>query len=437
MKTSMNGNLSIFHNFLLDHGEVRFVRFQWQDHSGILRGRILPVSQALEIDGGKRALSIGPVAFQFTLGNAFLPDIDARGKDVLIPDWTSLYTRPGLDFKYATVMCEIVEYTPARPAPNWNFCPRHALNKMVQKVQSQLQVDLLIGFEVEFIIMKREEGGEVIPHSKSMGAFSVAGYRDPLFAHVEEVIGVLEGAGIRIDTIQSEGVQGQYEISLLPLPPMQAIDQLLVVQDTLKAVFMRRGLIATMAPRPIPGLSSSNGQHAHISLNPPTKEEQFLAGILKRLPQLLALCLPYELSYERVSEYCAGTSVAWGTENRAVPIRKIKAGHWELRFIDASANMYLALAALLGAGLTGCKNDETLAWQDTAFDELQSPSDGVMFPKEIDDAINQLEGAVEDLDAVLETHVIKHFVYVKKFEIAMLREKYETSKLRGMMSEIF
>ncbi|OQD68764.1 hypothetical protein PENDEC_c031G05438 [Penicillium decumbens] len=393
--------------------------------------------QALEIAEGKRVLSIGPVAFQFTLGNAFLPDIDARGKDVLIPDWTSLYTRPGLDLKYATVMCEIVEYTPTQAEPNWNFCPRHTLNKMVQKVQSQLQVDLLIGFEVEFIIMKRGEGGEVIPHSRSMGGFSVAGYRDPLFAHVEEAIEVLEGACIRFDTVQSEGIQGQYEISLLPLPPMQAIDQLLVVHDTLKAVFMSHGLIATMAPRPIPGLSSSNGQHAHISLNPPNKEEQFLAGILKRLPQLLALCLPYELSYERVTEYCAGTAVAWGTENRAVPIRKIKAGHWELRFIDASANMYLALAALLGAGLSGCINEETLAWQDTAFDESQSPSDGVMLPKEIDDAINQLEGAVEDLDAVLGTRVIKHFVHMKKFEIAMLREKYETPKLRGLMSEIF
>lgn len=437
METLGNTDLLMLDRFLLNHEQVRFIRFQWQDYSGVLRGRILPILPAREIASGNRALSIAPIAFHKTLDNTVLSDTDARGKHVLIPDWMSLYTRPGLDSRYATVMSEVSEDTPARPAPNWDLCPRRALNRMIEKVQSQLKADLLIGFEVEFVITKAGEDGQVVPHSRFMGGFSVAGYRDPLFAHVEEAVDVLDRSGITMDTIQTEGIRGQYELSLLPLSPIQAIDQLLVVQDTLKTVFMRHNLIATMAPRPTPSLSSANGQHAHISLNPPTKEDQFLAGILKRLPQLLAPCLPYEMSYERVREYCAGTAVAWGTADRAVPIRKIKAGHWELRFLDASTNMYLALAAILAAGLAGCKNEEALIWQDTAFEERQSPSDGAMLPKDIDDAIAHLEKGAEDLEGMLEMHVIQHFLRVKKFEIALLREKYDTAQLRGLMSEVF
>lgn len=62
-------------------------------------------------------------------------------------------------------------------------------------------------------------------------------------------------------------------------------------------------------------------------------------------------------SYVRVQDFSntVGTYVAWGTQNREVPVRKIDhdSGHWELRFFDASANMYLAIAMALAAGLEG------------------------------------------------------------------------------------
>jgi glutamine synthetase len=56
----------------------------------------------------------------------------------------------------------------------------------------------------------------------------------------------------------------------------------------------------------------------------------------------------------------AGTLVGCGTQNRYLPVRKIRDGHWELRFADATANFYLFLAVVIAAGLRGIQEHEKL-----------------------------------------------------------------------------
>jgi glutamine synthetase len=128
-----------------------------------------------------------------------------------------------------------------------------------------------------------------------------------------------------------------------------------------------------MSPKPIDSKPLANGQHMHLSLQPtsPLLEDSFLAGILKRLPGLCGFCLPLEVSYERLKPNEAGLSVAWGTDSRLVPIRKVKPIHWEIRCIDVTANMYSTLAAILGAGLLGLAGKESLIWPDIGVRENQ------------------------------------------------------------------
>lgn len=70
------------------------------------------------------------------------------------------------------------------------------------------------------------------------------------------------------------------------------------------------------------------GTHFHIPIAPPTQSgaDCFLAGILENLPALCAFSLPLEEIYRRVDDKRseAGAWVAWGTQNRDVPIRKIE-----------------------------------------------------------------------------------------------------------------
>jgi glutamine synthetase len=43
--------------------------------------------------------------------------------------------------------------------------------------------------------------------------------------------------------------------------------------------------------------------------------------------------------------------MAWGTQNRETPLRKIAGSQWEIKCMDGIANAYLALAAVVTAGV--------------------------------------------------------------------------------------
>lgn len=89
------------------------------------------------------------------------------------------------------------------------------------------------------------------------------------------------------------------EFALGRLPPMEAIDQLILVQSCLKDTFARHGYLATMATKPIAGDTVVTEQHMHLSLHPARTEHQepsFLAGVLGHLSSLCSFCLPLDTS---------------------------------------------------------------------------------------------------------------------------------------------
>ena len=105
-------------------------------------------------------------------------------------------------------------------------------------------------------------------------------------------------------------------------------------------------------------------------------------------------------SYERVNDFGSesGAYVAWGTENRDVPIRKIRTGHWEIRCCDGAANMYLVLAAFIASGLEGLKEGKELIWKDylgcpSSAEEQERVMSGIQMslPKALPESLKALE----------------------------------------------
>ncbi|KAF3481898.1 uncharacterized protein GIQ15_04657 [Arthroderma uncinatum] len=435
--TSVTEGSTALHAFLALHPGISFLRCQWQDYSGVVRARIVPIEHAISIAAEKRQLHVPACAFQLTVSNDNTPTMDPRGNHRLVPDWTSLYTQHGLDPDYATVMCRVVEFLPTPPEPNWNYCPRTALQTVVAKAEKLLNVHFLVGFEVEFQVLKLSADGTLGPHSTGLGRCAISGLRDPCFPHVKEIVKILLDAGVGVGAFQTEGDRGQYEIALEPQSPIRAVDELILAHDIIKSFFARHGLVATMAPRPVVSDKQAAGQHTHISLNPPKNEASFLAGMLRRLPELCSFFLPYDLSYERVQPYLAGHIVAWGSENRAVPIRQIKTGHWELRCVDATANMYLALAAVISAGTMGCINEEPLLWPDTGLIAEHFPTAGTEpFPKSVAAALERLEKTSDSFQEFMESQIVRHYIVVKRFEASLLRDRSPEAN-RQMLNEIF
>lgn len=460
--------------FLRQHSSIQFVRLQWQDYSGLLRTRIVTVAHYRNMINSHKPFHTPPIGFHCIVDNNLVPDLDPTGAHLLLPDYGSLRILPDRP-RYAILMCGIVETRPVSPQPNWDLCPRRALANVLHTAAHAFGVNFLVGFEVEFEILHRpsslpsSEGGSMpplVPFSTGLGRFAAAGLRDPAFVLVERVVQTLLDSGVGVQAFQTEGRRGQYEISLAPQSPLDAIDELVLVHDTLKESFTRLGYIVTMAPKPIAGRRQAIGQHTHVSMHSATtatslaEQQSFLAGILAALPMLCAVCLPYELSYERVQPYLGGSEVAWGTENREVPIRQIRPGHWELRCVDATANMYLALATVLSAGLLGLQRQEPLRWRDTAFPvegKCHDCVDGIkksnetngtvketaahpreQLPQNLERSLHALEhgGRLEELESTMGSRVLRHYLSVKKYEASKVREM-DQQAARDLLTELF
>ncbi|OQE16323.1 hypothetical protein PENFLA_c028G01663 [Penicillium flavigenum] len=436
---STNIALKTLQNLRQLNPQVRFVRFQWQDLSGLLRGRVALIEYALQLATTKKNIRLSPIGLHCIVDNSFIPGLDFQGMHLLVADWSSLRiineNAPGPS--YATVMCSVVSSSLKQLVPSSSICPRGALANVIRKASEKYGVHFLVGFEVEFEVVKIDSTGDVVLQGAGLGRYCVDGLRDPCFQYVEEAVQELLDSGALIQEFHSEGAVGQYEITLGPLPPLQAVDQLILVHDTLKRVFTRHGLIANMSPVSVAGQGQGTGQHTHISINPPIKEDNFLAGILKRLPGLCAFTLPHDVSYPRVKPSLAGDTVAWGTHHREAPLRKVNPGHWEIRCVDATANMYLSLAAILSAGLLGYQNGEPLVWVDMGLTENASLwSKSARLPQTLDKSLDCLNGEFQELESMMESKVIQHYLKIKRWESARLKSM-DAKDVRALFARLF
>jgi glutamine synthetase len=114
----------------------------------------------------------------------------------------------------------------------------------------------------------------------------------------------------------------------------------------------------------------------------------------------------------------APTKAVWSTDNRTAGFRicgtGTKAVRVECRIGGADLNPYLALAALLAAGLEGVQNK--LALEPEASGDLYSAGKVRDIPKTIDQAVEELDASTM-LRRVMGDDVIDHYVNCGAWEI--------------------
>lgn len=231
---------------------------------------------------------------------------------------------------------------------------------------------------------------------------------------------------------------GTFEIALGPEAPLRAADSFVVAQDIIKTVCQRYKLFATMIPKPFseddpfaPNRRAVQGVHAHVSVDPINKEDEeaFLAGILKSLPALCALGMASIDSYIRCHDStraATGQWIGWGTQNRDMPVRKIEAGHFEVRVLDGTANMYLALAAAIAAGLQGIATlaGEQLEWRDClgnplVMTEAERSAHGIRnrLPQTLSEALEALVLKTNSFQKYISSDLLKDYHAIKSREV--------------------
>ena len=227
----------------------------------------------------------------------------------------------------------------------------------------------LVGPECEFYLFETDSQGRPtrIP-------FDQAGYFDVAPADRGENVRrqiclVLEEMDVRPERSHHEQGPGQNEIDFRCASPLSSADNLMALRTAVKATAQENGLYASFLPKPLEDKSGS-GLHINLSLFqngknlfegfsscPQPQAAAFLAGILRRAPELTAFANPLPGSYRRLGSFEAPDSVCWSLQNRSSLIRVPAASgsdcRMELRSPDPACNPYITVALLLAAGFEG------------------------------------------------------------------------------------
>jgi glutamine synthetase len=358
---------------------------------------------------------------------------------LLIPDPNSAYIDPFTDVKTLNITCDIEDPITREI---YNRDPRQVAKKAEAYLKGSGIADTAyFGPEAEFYIFNdvrfdqtahsgyyyvdSDEGvwnsgrdekpnlGYKIPYKR--GYFPVPPSDSLQDLRTEMMLNLIE-AGVEVEVQHHEvGTAGQAEIDM-------KFDTLLVMADKLqkykyiiKNTAIQNGYTVTFMPKPL-FQDNGSGMHCHQSLwkgsQPLFFDERgygqlselavnYIGGILKHAPALLAFCAPTTNSYRRlVPGYEAPINLIYSQRNRSACVRipmyskSPKAKRIEFRAPDPSANPYLAFAAMLMAGLDGIENKH----------QPPTPIDKDLYEMEPEEkkGIQQTPGSLQESLAALE-----------------------------------
>ncbi|KAI1466175.1 glutamine synthetase/guanido kinase [Daldinia caldariorum] len=417
---------------------AKYLRIYWHDYTSSNKCRLIPIKHVFKtLSSGKPlTLSLAKASFGMTQIDTLIPQASATGMYTARPDWSSL--KPGPAEGHVSCYAYFTELDGSEAA----LCPRTILRKTVEKAAAEQGLEFLLGFEVEFLVLERNPAASATSldryqtlrsdgHSWSVSrAFADWGRAGSFSTAVDEILDALDAAGIDVDQFHAENAPGQFELVLSPLAPLAACDAVLHARQILESVAARHGFRATLHPKPFAAKCGS-ASHVHVSIASPGGDrpavyEPFYAGVLAHFRAVFAFTNSNPTSYERMvdSAWAGGRWIAWGTQNKELPLRKIAGSHWEVKVLDGLANPYFAVAALLAAGMDGVRRKAPLTWKDCAGDPARFGAEerarlGIeeMFPADLREALQALR---EDESLGLDPTFVQRYVHVKEGELAIL-----------------
>lgn len=416
----------------VDEAGVRFVRILWCDNANIIRAKAvhrstLPeyIQNGVGISAAQQAI---PVMYDAPAPGSGLGPV---GEVRLLPDWNTFTPLPYAP-RHGRVMGEM--FKDNHP---WHLCPRNFLKKMVAEAQWE-GLDVIAAFENEFYLLRQTPQG-FVPADETVFAATQA--MDLHREVIDDIAEALVEQGIFVEQYYPESGPGQQEISILYSQALSAADQQIAFRETVKAIAFQHQLTASFLPK-IFADKAGSGCHLHLSLwqdgqnllpDLETAGElsevarRFIAGILQHLPALMAITTPSTNSYRRLRPHCwSGAFRCWGMDNREAAVRvpshpeEISPTNFELKTVDASANPYLALGAVIAAGLDGVRHclelEEPVAVDPGYMSESELTARGIeRLPTNLGEAIEQLSTDKVILNA-LGSELAQAYLAVRKAE---------------------
>ncbi|KAG7105267.1 Protein fluG like protein [Verticillium longisporum] len=443
---TVSSDLDLLEEYLAANPTPTFLRVYWNDFTATPRMRAIPLPNVLRQLREEGVFNVGVTKASLGLlqNDLSAPGTSPVGEYRLYPDFSSLVGGPGPG--HASTFGDFRE--PDGSAVT--LCPRTLLQHLTD-LASRRGLSFQLGFEVELVLLQRGsfDGQPYYSKLETDGhAWSVGRAMDsPVVAEViEPAIATLAEQGIFIEQVHPESAPGQFEVVLPRAAPLAAVDTLIHVRNVISNAATKAGYRMTLHPKPF-AMACGNAAHAHLSISSadgdkPEVYQPFYAGILRHLRAICAFTYSNPASYNRLVDgaWAGGRWVAWGTQNREVPLRKISGSHWEIKCIDGLANPYFAISAILAGGLLGVRNNEALIWGDCGVDPATLTDNDKrelnveeMLPLSIDEALAALQKD-DDIVLLIGEELVERYVNVKEAEAKFLEEMNVETRRQWIMA---
>lgn len=433
----------------LEKSGVKIIACTFVDNAGITRVKAIPVNKLASATRNGIGISTLFAVFGTNDHITSTTGFDTPSGDMrLIPDLSAivpLAEAPGWAW-----------------APVWQYdqemnvmpvCQRYFVQKMVEKA-AEKGISFKMTYEVEFTLL--DENNQ--PVGKGLPGYGITKLV-PLEDFFLTLSNALEIQGISISQIHPEYAAGQYELSVDPQHPLAAVDQYLLLRQTICRVAKNYGFNASFAPVVYQN-EVGNGCHIHFSawskgnnlftggngVQDLTLEgEHMVAGVLDRMREMLAILAPSVLSYERLKPgNWAGAYTCWGLENREAPLRlckgtkqiRSKAANFELKCIDGTVNPYLVVGIIIAAALDGLTREiklpEEIQIDPQIFSEEEKLSKGVkLLGSNLQEAIDLFQNS-DFVKQALGEPLFDSYLAVKKFDL----ECYKDMSLEEIIEDV-
>jgi glutamine synthetase len=411
-------------------GAVDTVLLAIADMEGRLQGKRLTASHFLDVvaeegaEGCNYLLAVD-VDMETVDGYAMSSWSHGYGDFAMRPDFDTLRVLPWLEGT-ALVMADIEWLDGSEVTAS----PRQILRRQLARL-AERGWTAAAGTELEFMVFRntyedawRRGYRDLEPANLYNVDYSLLGTArvEPLIRRIRNA---MQAADMEVEDSKGECNLGQHEINFRYADALATADNHAIYKNGAKEIAAQEEMALTFMAKW--DEREGNSCHIHCSLADSDGENlfagderlfhRFVAGQLACLSELTLFFAPQINSYKRYVEGSfAPTAVAWGHDNRTCALRVVGHGaglRVENRLPGADVNPYLALAAMIAAGLHGIDSEL----------ELQEPVDGSAYgsdhphvPSNMRDARDLFAGSAVGREA-FGSDVVDHYLNRARIEI--------------------
>jgi glutamine synthetase len=358
------------------------------------------------------------------------------GDYVMRPDLATLRRVPWLEGT-ALVLCDVLD--PNNDLREVPHSPRAILKRQVKRLEG-MGLRALMATELEFFIFDRSY--EDAWHSRYRDLRTLGRYNEDyhiLQTTMEEPVmralrNGLHAAGIPVECSKGEASAGQEEINVHYAEALEMADRHAIIKNASKEIAWKQGKSISFLAK-WSSTAAGSSAHIHQSLwsldgNKPlfldksapysmsALMRQYVAGLLAHSSEITYFLAPYVNSYKRFAAATfAPTKIVWSRDNRTAGYRLCGEGGPEIRIEcrigGADLNPYLALAALLAAGISGI--EQKLELPEPFVGDAYGLAPQLDIPRTLRDATDALNRS-QMLREAFGDAVIDHYVRAARWE---------------------